>query len=94
MESYWVYIISSPNQAVLYTGITNNIERRMHEHKSKIIKGFTAQYNVSKLVYYEEFASPLEAIAAEKRIKGWVRAKKFALIRTKNPEFIELECRR
>ena len=90
MQSYWVYIATNPNDTVLYTGITNDIVRRMNEHASKIIKGFTAQYNVNKLIYCEEFPSPMEAIATEKRIKGWVRSKKIALIKTKNPQFLDL----
>ena len=54
----------------MYTGVTNNLERRMYEHKNKLVKGFTEKYNVTKLVYFEEFNEPEEAICAEKRIKG------------------------
>jgi len=74
----------------LYTGVTNNLERRIFEHKNKLIKGFTSKYNVNKLIWYEEFNSPEEAIAAEKKIKGWTRQKKIDLIKSMNPEFRDL----
>lgn len=74
----------------MYTGVTNNLEKRMFEHREKLISGFTAKYNVEKLVYYETFPKPEEAIAAEKRIKGWVRRKKIDLIRSINPKFKDL----
>ncbi|MDO8664663.1 MAG: GIY-YIG nuclease family protein [Candidatus Liptonbacteria bacterium] len=75
------------NNTVLYTGVTNNLERRMYEHTNKLIPGFTSKYNVKKLVWYEEFSNPREAIAAEKRIKGWRREKKLELIRNFNHSF-------
>ena len=87
---YYVYIATNRMNTVLYTGMTNNLERRMHEHKQKLIPGFTARYNVSKLVYYESFPTPAEAIAAEKKIKGWVRWKKVALIERMNPKWEDL----
>lgn len=74
----------------MYTGVTNNLERRMYEHKNKLVKGFTEKYNVTKLVYFEEFNEPEEAICAEKRIKGWIRKKKIELIMNKNSEFKDL----
>src|ERR1051326_3997488 len=77
---YWVYIMTNKNNTVLYTGVTNNIVRRVFEHKTKIVKGFTAKYNVSKLVFCEEFNTIDEAITSEKKIKGWVRRKKVAMI--------------
>ena len=87
---YFVYIATNKNNTVLYTGITNNIERRMYEHKNKIIAGFTSKYNVNKLIYYEEFSNPTEAITAEKKIKGWLRKKKLTLIKKQNPWFRDL----
>lgn len=75
----------------LYTGVTNNLPRRVYEHKNKLVKGFTEKYNIDKLVFYEIFNTPREAIAVEKKIKGWTRVKKIALIKRKNPRFEELE---
>ncbi len=66
------------------------MRRRVYEHKNKLVKGFTEKYNIDKLIFYEIFNSPEEAIMAEKRIKGWTRAKKIALIKSKNPKFEEL----
>lgn len=74
-HQYFVYIITNVYNTVLYTGMTNNLERRMYEHAQKLVPGFTSKYNVNKLVYYESFPSPQEAITAEKRIKGWIRKK-------------------
>jgi len=74
----------------LYTGITNNLERRGHEHKRKSIAGFTSKYNITRLVYYEETTDVLSAISREKTIKGWVRAKKLALIESVNPTWQDL----
>ena len=82
---YYVYIITNKENKVLYTGVTNSLERRMYEHKNKIIKGFTSKYNVNKLVYFEETKDINEAIAREKEIKGWRRNKKVALIERVNP---------
>ncbi|MDP3794674.1 MAG: GIY-YIG nuclease family protein [bacterium] len=87
---YYVYIAANKANTVLYTGVTNNLARRMAEHRSKTIEGFTKRYNVIKLVYYETFGNPTDAIIAEKRIKGWLRSKKVALIKSKNPEFRDL----
>lgn len=89
MREFYVYILSS-RSGVLYTGVTNDLVRRVHEHKAGEVPGFTRQYRVNRLVYYESFADVNEAIAAEKRIKGWVRAKKIALIETDNPTWRDL----
>ncbi len=80
----------SNRSKTLYTGMTNNLERRVAEHKTKSIEGFTKKYNITKLVYYEEFDAPLEAIAREKQIKGWLRRKKIELIETQNPDWNDL----
>ncbi len=80
----------SSRYGVLYTGVTNNIDRRVSEHKSKEFPGFTRRYNVTRLVYFEEFGSPSDAIAREKQIKGWSRKKKLDLIRSENPTWRDL----
>ena len=90
-KQYCVYILTNKNNAVLYTGVTNDIYRRLYEHREKLVSGFTGSYNVNKLVFYEFFNSPQEAIAAEKKIKVWARAKKVKLIESKNPKWEELE---
>jgi putative endonuclease len=72
---------------VLYTGVTSDLPRRMGEHRSKVVDGFTKRYNVTKLVYYETFDDPISAITREKQIKGGSRQKKIALIEAFNPEW-------
>ena len=87
---YSVYIIASKSR-VLYIGVTNNLERRLHEHKSKLnSKSFTARYNCSRLVYFENFTNILTAISREKEIKHWRRAKKVGLIDEINPTWEDL----
>lgn len=88
--SYYVYILTNKYNKVLYTGITNDLCRRMFEHKNKLVSSFTKKYNVTKLVYFEEFERALDAISAEKKIKGWVRRKKIELIESKNPRWEEI----
>ena len=88
-KNYWVYIATNKSNT-LYTGITNNLARRMHEHKNKLISGFTRKYNINKLVYFQQFNNPSEAIEAEKKIKGWTRRKKIKLIKSINHEFKDL----
>lgn len=90
MKHYCVYILTNKTNKVLYTGITNNLLRRVYEHRNKLVKGFTEKYKVYKLVYCESFNNPNEAIAAEKKIKGWLRRKKIALIESKNPKWRDL----
>ncbi|ABV79481.1 GIY-YIG nuclease [Rickettsia bellii] len=87
---YWVYILCSNRNGTLYIGVTNNIIRRSYEHKQKIIKGFTAKYNIIKLVYTEEFADIKEAIIREKALKKWKRSWKIELIEKVNPEWKDL----
>jgi putative endonuclease len=87
---YYVYILTNANHTVLYTGVTNDLARRLNEHKQKKIKGFTKKYNVDKLIYFEEFEFIDLAIAREKQIKGYSRVKKIALIDKFNPEWNEL----
>lgn len=83
-HKYWVYIVSS-NSGTLYIGVTNNIERRMREHKSGEFEGFASEYHCNRLVYGESFDDIRNAIAREKQLKGWRRSKKIALIETMNP---------
>ena len=85
-----IYILTNKNNNVLYTGVTSNILRRITEHKEKTVSGFTSKYNVTKLVYYEDYATMEEAIAREKQIKGGSRQKKIDLIKSKNPEWKDL----
>ena len=88
---YFVYISTNKTNSVLYTGITNNLLERDNQHKEKINKNsFTAKYNINKVVYYETFTSINDAIAREKEIKGWIRAKKLKLIRSLNPGWKDL----
>ena len=76
--------------AVIYTGVTNNLRRRVFEHKEKLVEGFTKRYNITKLVYFEEFGNILNAIEREKQIKGGSREKKINLIKSINPELKDL----
>ena len=87
---YYVYILTNQNNTVLYTGVTNNLERRVYEHKNKLLKGFTCRYNVDKLVYFETTESIESAIAREKQIKAGSRQKKIALIEKNNPTWQDL----
>jgi len=89
-RQYFVYIMTNPRNTVLYTGVTGDLKRRVWEHKTKAVPGFTARYNVVKLVYFEVFDDPEEAILREKRIKGGSRAKKIALINSFNPQWRDL----
>jgi len=90
-HNYYIYINTNQRHTVLYIGVTNNLQRRVSEHKNKLVPGFTKKYNVDKLVYYEYFSSINEAIAREKKLKGWIRKRKIELINTKNPEWKELK---
>lgn len=89
MRRYYVYILASKSR-VLYTGITCDLCRRVAEHKYKQVPGFTARYNVNRLVYYEEYSRVSDAIAREKQIKGWLRSKKVALIEAHNHQWADL----
>jgi len=89
-RTFHVYILASQRNGTLYVGVTSNLSRRVYEHREGIIKGFTDRYGVKSLVWYEEFPTALEAIAAEKRIKRWRRAWKLQLIEKINPQWIDL----
>jgi putative endonuclease len=89
VKTYYVYILSS-KRGSLYVGVTNNLERRIFEHKNKLIEGFTKKYNITLLVYYESFDDVKTAIEREKQIKGLLRSKKVELIKTMNPGWEDL----
>ncbi len=88
--SYYIYIVASKRNGTLYIGSTNDLKRRVFEHKSKIIKGFTEKYSVDKLVYFEEYQDITGAALREKRIKKWNRNWKIDLIEKMNPEWKDL----
>jgi putative endonuclease len=87
---YYVYIMTNWNNKVLYIGITNNLGRRVYEHKNKLVNGFTAKYNVNKLVYFDSTSDVKSAISREKQIKGWTRRKRNELIASLNPGWDDL----
>lgn len=89
-KQYFVYLMTNQRNTVLYTGITSDLFRRISEHKNKTIKGFTKKYNIDKLVHYEAYDTPREAILREKRIKAGSRQKKIDLIKKDNPDFKDL----
>ena len=89
-KQYYLYIMTNKLNHVLYTGVTNNLKKRIYEHKSKLIEGFTKKYNVDKLVYYEVFDDIYNAITREKQIKGGSRQKKIDLITSINPGWKDL----
>jgi len=91
MKISYVYIITNRRNGTLYVGVTNNIVRRIYEHKQKLIEGFSKKYFLDKLVFVESFSDINDAIQAEKRIKGWIRIKKLALIEKSNPEWLDLD---
>ncbi len=89
MAQYYVYIMTNKSRT-LYTGVTNDLERRVYEHKHKLLPGFTSKYNITKLVYFEATEDVYAALNREKQIKGWLREKKTALIETANPMWKDL----
>ena len=91
MKEYSVYIMTNKSRT-LYTGVTNDLKRRVYAHKHKLIPGFTSQYNITQLVYFETTTDVKAAIAREKQIKGWLRSKKIALIEAANPNWQDLSA--
>jgi putative endonuclease len=89
MDQYYVYIMANRSET-LYTGVTSNLERRVYEHKHKLVDGFTKKYNLTRLVYYEITDDVRSAIAREKQIKGWLRRTKIVLIESMNPQWRDL----
>lgn len=90
MRDYYVYILTNWSQTTLYTGVTNDLYRRVYEHKRRLIPGFTSTYHIDRLVHYETFPDIRDAIAREKEIKGWSRRKKDALIKRENRDWRDL----
>ena len=87
---YYVYMLTNKHNTVLYTGVTNNLGRRLYEHKNKVVEGFTKKYNIDKLVYFEQTNDINSAIEREKEIKGWRREKKDQLVNSMNPQWKDL----
>ena len=87
---YYVYLMTNKKNTVIYTGVTNDLIRRVYEHKEKLVKSFTSRYNINKLVYYEVFQDAENAIVREKQIKGGSRAKKIELINSMNVQWNDL----
>ncbi|KAA0205499.1 GIY-YIG nuclease family protein [Candidatus Uhrbacteria bacterium] len=91
-KQYYVYILTNLLDTVLYIGMTNNLPRRINEHREKLVEGFSKKYNLTKLVFYESTDDVNAAIAREKELKGWIRRKKNALIESMNPEWKDLSA--
>lgn len=89
-KTYYVYLLTNWNNQVMYVGVTNNLERRIYEHRNNLVDGFTKKYNVEKLVYFETASDVLAAIEREKQIKKWRREKKNQLVIEMNPEWKDL----
>ena len=88
--NYYVYILTNKSERVMYIGVTNNLERRVFEHKQELVEGFTKRHHVHKLVYYETTPDVRAAIGREKQLKGWLRSRKNALVESVNPEWRDL----
>ena len=87
---YYVYILTNHLSTVLYIGVTSDLERRVFEHKKKLVAGFTSKYNLDRLVYFEDTEDVQAAIGREKQLKGWLRRRKAALVETMNPDWRDL----
>ena len=90
MAAYWVYILTNQPRSTLYVGVTNDLVRRIHEHREGLVSGFTKRYKLKMLVYFEQFDSPQAAIQREKNIKHWSRVWKLQLIESANPQWRDL----
>ncbi len=93
MKEYYVYILTNKTNKVLYIGVTNDLQRRIHEHKNKLVGGFSKKYNLTKLIYFESTPDVNAAITREKQLKKWRRDKKEWLINKFNPKWIDLSSR-
>ena len=91
MKTYYICIMANKSRT-LYTGVTNDLRRRVYEHQHKLMPGFTSKYNITQLVHFEETSDVRSAIAREKQIKGWLRARKIALIESVNPTWKDLSA--
>ena len=87
---YYVYILTNKTDKVMYVGVTNDLKRRLYEHKNELVEGFTKKYHIHKLVYYESYKEIEDAILREKRLKGFLRIRKNELVETMNPEWDDL----
>ncbi len=90
MRTYYVYVMANKKNGTIYTGVTNDLVRRVYEHKHKLTPGFTSKYGLTRLVYFEDTNDITVGIAREKQIKGWLRKKKIELIESMNPEWSDL----
>jgi putative endonuclease len=88
---YYVYILASRKDGAIYVGITNDIVRRVYEHRTKVIQGFTSKYNITRLVWFEIYEDPISAISREKELKKWKRVWKVQLIEAQNPQWNDLD---
>jgi len=87
---YYVYILASRKDGAIYVGVTNDIVRRIYEHRTKVIQGFTSKYNITRLVWFEIYDDPISAISREKELKKWKKAWKVQLIESQNPRWNDL----
>ena len=87
---FYVYILTNWNNKVIYIGVTSSLERRIYEHKNKLVDGFTKKYNINKLVYFDSTADARSAIEREKQLKGWTRKRKDELVESVNPRWVDL----
>ena len=87
---HYVYILASRKDGAIYVGVTNDIVRRIYEHRTKAIKGFTSKYNITRLVWFDIYDDPISAISREKELKKWKRSWKVQLIETQNPQWDDL----
>ncbi len=90
MNTYYVYILTTRYNKLLYIWVTNNVQRRLYEHKNKLIDGFTKRYNIDKLIYYEEYSDIKDAIAREKQLKWRTRKKKDEIVKKTNPTYDDI----
>lgn len=90
MKQYYVYILTNSGNTVLYVGVTNNLERRLYEHKNELVDGFSKKYHIHKLLYSETYDEIIPAIEREKQLKHWQREWKLELIKSINPQFRDL----
>ena len=88
--SYYVYIIASRRDGAIYIGVTNDLVRRIYEHRTKVVAGFTSKYNITQLVWFEVYDDPVSAITREKELKKWKRSWKIQLIEAENPDWKDL----
>jgi putative endonuclease len=89
---YYVYVLTNVHNTTLYIGVKNDLDRRLHEHKQKLLPSFSARYNLNKLVYFEETSDVRSAIEREKQLKGWCRSRKAELVETMNPAWQDLSA--